>query len=325
MALHCLVDLPESSPVRLEMMKLQEIYPQVMKRDILFIMFCVEKDIIENQLIQRYPLERQIRMKMFQTIMLDKQSTNLSPLLKFVVNEMLHNGAKFEGNTSLNKLYLYPIRSEAVNMITFILSVKEKFQSTAKRLADELLLSNFVEEEDKLTEVTNDQQMNSSSILLLKNLTQCKILFDEKALNPMNELLEKLCMKYTREWMNISAINGSNDVAAISNIPKNSARKSSSNSSSNQQLTVSNIKKNKAIINSVKRKSQTQHKLGSTIHKNLQESFIQIVSKSQPKTMISSITPRKPLSSLSAKSIKVSKADNNRLVRSSLRKNKDES
>ncbi|OHT15376.1 IQ calmodulin-binding motif family protein [Tritrichomonas foetus] len=246
MALHCLVDLPESSPVRLAMMAIQEIYPKVMLRDIMFVMHCIDKDIVEMQLISRYPKERQIRMKVFQTVMLDRQSTNLSPILRFVVSDMLHNRVQFNGDTVLSQNYPYPIRSEAINMIMFLFSVRDKHESAAKRLVDELLLSNFIEEERKLTDNDNDQQLSSSSIMFLRMVTQCPSLFEEKTMKPAKNLLETLCMRYTREWMNISAFNSSNDAAQANNKSKSGQSSGASTGRKSSQAAKSNIKVMKA-------------------------------------------------------------------------------
>ena len=317
MALHCLIDLPETSPVRIAMMAMQEVYPKVMLRDIMFVMHCVDKDVVEMQLITRYPLERQIRMRMFQTIMLDRQSTNLTPILRFIVNEMLHNGVQFTGSTVLSKSYLYPIRSEAINMILFLFSVKEKNESTVKRLVDELIISNFVEEEKKLTDITNDQQMNSSSIIFLRTITQCTSFFDEKILKPAKQLLENLCMRYTREWTNVSALNGSDEAAVMSasNASATNSSKKSKNSSSQKEI-VPSVKKNKGLFNSVKRQSQGQQMLHNQLHKQMLASASQKTPISfSSKNLLAQTTPRKGISSLNGKNINVTKSQT---VRSSL-------
>ncbi|KAK8835507.1 hypothetical protein M9Y10_044349 [Tritrichomonas musculus] len=324
MALHCLIDLPETSPVHMAMMTMQEIYPKVMMNDIMFVMFCIDKDIVEAQLIARYPIERQIRMKIFQTIMLDKQTTNFIPILRFIVNDMLHNGVKFDGNTSLSKSFLYPIRSEALSMILFLFSIKEKYESIVKRLCDELILSNFVEEEKKLTDTSDDQEMGNSSIIFLRSITQFNTLIDEKNLKPAKQLLETLCMRYSREWMNVSALNGTTENAVI-NAP-NSHAPSTTKKSGSKENSVSSMKKNKMLISSVKRQSQGQQLINNSLRRTIQTSL----SQKRPnlltsRSVMSSTTPRKSAQSLNSKGIKVTKTDNNRSLRSSLNTVKKES
>ena len=246
MALHCLIDLPETSPIRLAMMTIQEIYPQVMLRDVMFVMHCIEKDIVEMQLITRYPKERQLRMKFFQTIMLDPQSTNLNPILRFISTDMLHNKVQFTGDTVLSQNYQFPIRSEAINMITFLFSVQEKYESSVKRLVDELVASKFVEEEKKLTDSNTDQQLSSTSILFLKLIMQNRHFFNERTLKAAKDLLETLCMRYTRDWMNISAFKSEENPRSKQN--NNGNGSSGNNGNSDSKKSTPSINKNIKVL-----------------------------------------------------------------------------
>lgn len=204
MAMHALIDLPSTSPVRDRMFAIQEIWPKVMLRDITFVVQCAEKDIVEIQLPIRYPEERRIRQKMFQTIVIDKHAANISPLLHVIVGTMLHNKAEFKIG-SLAQQYRFPIRGEAVNMIMFLLNIRDKYETAAKRLAEELTNANFLEAEKRLTDMDNDQHFIDSSIVLLRTITQCKSLFDENIIKLAQAQLETLCMRFSREWMNTSA------------------------------------------------------------------------------------------------------------------------
>jgi hypothetical protein len=73
----------------------------------------------------------------------------------------------------------------------------------AKRLVDELLIGNFLEEELKL-----GPEFVNSSILLLRAVTQCP-LFDETTVKKAQNQLEELCMNYSREWMSVEGFSSS--------------------------------------------------------------------------------------------------------------------
>ena len=88
-----------------------------------------------------------------------------------------------------------------------------------------------------------DQQLSSSSIMFLRTITQCNTIFDQRTLKPAKQLLEKLCMKYTREWMNISSFNATDDANPDKSKPKLSSQR-------NSQLT--NMSQRKMIRNSSK-------------------------------------------------------------------------
>jgi hypothetical protein len=174
-----------------------------MLRDLKFVMECIDQDVVEVQLANRYAEERRIRQKMFQMIVTDRRTTNLSPLLRFVVVDMLHNKTTFSGNPFAQQ-FQYPIRSEGINMIMFLLASRDRYETSAKRLVDELLISNFVEQEKRLTDSDSHQGFMDSSISFLRMITQCKSLFEETTLKAVQMLLESLCMRFSREWMNTS-------------------------------------------------------------------------------------------------------------------------
>jgi hypothetical protein len=203
MVMHCLVDLPDDSPARDAVASIQDLWPRVMLRDLMFVMQCVDQDVVEVQLMIRYPEERRIRQRFFQLLVADKRATNLSPLLRFVVSNMLHNRAQFRSG-GLARQFQFPIRSEGVNMVSYLLNARERFEPPAKRLVDELLMSNFLDQEKRMTDHDVESAFMDSSIQFLRLITQCKELFDEATLKAANSLLESLCMRFSREWMNTS-------------------------------------------------------------------------------------------------------------------------
>jgi serine/threonine protein kinase len=213
MALHCLTDLPEDSPIHDVILEIQELWPRVMLRDLKFVMECIDEGVVEVQLMNRYAEERRIRQKMFQIIVADKRATNLSPLLRFVVVDMLHNRTSFSGS-HLAQQFHYPIRSEGVNMVMFLLASRDRYEAPVRRLVDELLVSNFVEQEKRLTDSDINQGFMDSSISFLRMITQCTSLFEENTLKAVQMLLESLCMRFSREWMNTSTFSEGADSRA---------------------------------------------------------------------------------------------------------------
>jgi hypothetical protein len=216
MMIHCLVDLPDDSPVRDALSELQDLWPRVMTRDVAFVVECVERDIVEVQLMTRYPEERRIRQKLFQLILLDRRTTNLVPLLKCVVGNMLHNRTQFKAG-ALAQHYQFPLRSEAISMVIFVLNSRGRYDLAANRLVDELLASNFLEQEKRLTDNDVDQAFMDSSIGFLRLISQCRGLFEDSIMKQVQALLESLCMRFSREWMNTSAFGSGERVENKSN------------------------------------------------------------------------------------------------------------
>jgi hypothetical protein len=131
----------------------------------------------------------------------------MTPLLRFVVGHMLHNRTQFTTGP-LARQFQFPIRSEGVSMVTFVLNARERYETPAKRLVDELLVANFIDQERRLTEHDADQAFMDSSIVFLRLITQCKDIFEDPVIKRAGALLESLCMRFSREWMNTSAFGG---------------------------------------------------------------------------------------------------------------------
>ncbi|OHS99070.1 IQ calmodulin-binding motif family protein [Tritrichomonas foetus] len=204
MALHCIVDLPDNSSIRETMtsLSLSTIFFQMMKRDVTFIKKCVETDVVEIQLMDRYPKERQIRLQMFETIVCDRQLANTQPLINYVIHEMLYDHTQFKGTCWSKKMQL-PIRSEAVSMITRVLNQRDVNDIAARKVADELSDFDFLSKEKELNVNDLDQQFSPSSISLLKSVVQCEHLFDSSSIRTAKSQLEGLQLRYSNDWMNI--------------------------------------------------------------------------------------------------------------------------
>jgi hypothetical protein len=87
-------------------------------------------------------------------------------------------------------------------MVLFLLNIADRYETAAKRLVDELVISSFLEEEEKL-----GMEFADGSIVLLKTVTSCG-LFGENIVKRAQQQLQKLCMKYSKEWMSFDAFTG---------------------------------------------------------------------------------------------------------------------
>ena len=205
MILYCFQNLPTDSPVLQLLKDFGDIYPRVMHRDIMFLMSCVDKDIVQSQLMDRYPKERRIRNTIIKTLISSLVIVDYSPIFKVIISEMLYNRTefKFESTAVLNLQYHYPMRTEAVGIILYVIGLREKYQSAAIQLKNELINFNFIAKERKMTEEDGNSHLVDSSILFLRNISLCYGLFDENVIKDSRILLESLCMRFSREILNI--------------------------------------------------------------------------------------------------------------------------
>lgn len=204
MILYCIENMPNDSPVLPLLRDLIDIWAKVVHRDIMFAMSCVDKDITQQQMLERYPVEREIRIEMLKNMITSQLYGNFGDIFKILINEMLYNKTefKFDSTIKMNLTYRFPLRSEAISVILFVIEFRDKYESAAKQLAIELITTNVVDKERKLTESDDNHYIVNSAILLLRAITQCHGLFDELLIKNARTLLESLCMRFSREMMN---------------------------------------------------------------------------------------------------------------------------
>ncbi|OHT13846.1 IQ calmodulin-binding motif family protein [Tritrichomonas foetus] len=209
MIIYCLQNLPNYSPVFPLLNNLNEIWPKVMHRDIMFVMTCVDKDITQMQLMGRYPEERQIRINLLKTMISQEIFGDFGPIFKILVTEMLYNKTefKFDSTAMLNFTYHFPMRSEALVIIHFLLEFRDKYESASRQLANELTMNNFLVKERKLTEEDDNHFLVNSSILFMQAVSKCYGLFHESIVQESRTLLESLCMRFSRQILNYDLFN----------------------------------------------------------------------------------------------------------------------
>ncbi|KAK8878378.1 hypothetical protein M9Y10_005146 [Tritrichomonas musculus] len=205
MILYCIQNLPNDSPVIKLLNDFGDLWPQVMHRDILFIMSCVDKDVTQTQMLERYPIEKNIRIEMLKSMITSQLIGNFLPIFKIIIDEMLYNKTefKYDSTAMLNLAQRFPMRSEAISIILFVLEFRERYESASKQLASELVYNQFIEKERKLTEEDDNHFLVNSSILFMKMVTQCYGLFTELIIKKAQALLESLCLRFSRDIVDV--------------------------------------------------------------------------------------------------------------------------
>lgn len=183
--------MPPDSPAHVTCTFMDELLPQIFTRDFSFLMICVDKDVAEIQLPRRYETGRKIRMDLFSAC-IEGQALTLAELVRFVCGDMLHNDTKLFGRPV--------IREEAVRMILGAIRKRDSIKISIKKIADELVLANFIEREKALVESSGDSTVVNTSIELLRSIKLCSGFFDDKFMQAASRLLEDVCARYTRVY-----------------------------------------------------------------------------------------------------------------------------
>ncbi|OHS98482.1 IQ calmodulin-binding motif family protein [Tritrichomonas foetus] len=176
-----------------------DIWSRIMHHDIIFVIQSADKETALLQLFGKYPLDRRIRERMFNSI--HKMKMNILPIIKTIISEMLWSKTevKFELTCNLSHIYRFPLRSEGINFVIKILQNKDRFEEAARIVAHELMIFNFLEREKHLTELDDNNFIVNTSIALLRAVMKCPSLFGIPILKETKVQLDSLEIRFSRE------------------------------------------------------------------------------------------------------------------------------
>jgi hypothetical protein len=180
--------------------RIEALYTGILQRDISYTTHCATKDQLDGQLMVRYPADRAMRTKMFK-FFVERQSLGFQGVCKVVLNEMLHSLASVKADSFRTVEALeYPLRSEAIEFITFVLASRSKSDDAAKTLIAELAAMNFVKKERALTDADDNCHLVNSSMAILSLLLANRDLLDDTFIRRATAQLESLRIRFSGTW-----------------------------------------------------------------------------------------------------------------------------
>jgi hypothetical protein len=172
----------------------------VWKRDIDYAMYCASKETTQAQLLVRYPTDRALRWS-FVEVFLTQHIDGFSEILAFILQEMIHNPARLKVNAFCYAKYLeFPARSEAVEIVSYILRCREKMGSIGKELVNQMVAMKFIEKERKFTDTTEHILLIESSVELLETILSCETEFPSVFVQEVQQQLDSLRIRFAPEW-----------------------------------------------------------------------------------------------------------------------------
>lgn len=179
------------------------IWLKILRYENSLIILCSEKDLFETQLMSRYNNTRLIRLKLFKTFILDK-NVDCEQLLNIVIKEMIHNTTIMKSNYSVEqtKRMRYPLRSEAIDMIKFVIDKRDVANKKANLMMSIMIANKFLEKERTLTDKNDNFHLVVTSIELLESLVHCTDLFEDLHIRQARNQLDSLKLRFIRKWNN---------------------------------------------------------------------------------------------------------------------------
>lgn len=177
------------------------LFPAILKKEYEFINRCADKNIHDIQVLSYYNQFKAIRFNMFKNVLLNP-NIDSKPLIKYVVSEMLHDTTYIKSNFTfeVNQEMKFPIRSEAISMLKFILLEFETYKTQAKEIIEIFQQSEFLEGERKLLHVNDNLYLVYTSIELIDMILNCELVSDEYFLNSITDFVNSLKAQYIREF-----------------------------------------------------------------------------------------------------------------------------
>jgi hypothetical protein len=197
-----LTQLPLSHPVRSALSaRLPGLWLTMLKRDVGYALFCASKETTQATLLVRYSTDRYLRWVLLE-LFLGQQLEGFSEVIRYVLEEMVHSAAQLTVNAFTQlKTLAFPVRSEAMQIIKFILGSREKMPLVMAELARQMVASKFVEREARLTELNPRIPLIESSIELLQAVLTCDAAFPRAFVADAVALLASLRVRFAGEWI----------------------------------------------------------------------------------------------------------------------------
>jgi hypothetical protein len=174
-----------------------------MRRDVQFALALIDKDTERAKFMSRYAYDSQMRWQMHCALLRWRWVPDLGVYFTLIVAEMLHaiSEVKFALAVGLVRQWRYPIRAEAVAMLVHTMQFGGRHK---ERLAEALIAANFIENERKITDTSDDLMLVESSITLLRAIVLHPVGL-EGLVRGAKTVLEGLQMRFERELTDVAA------------------------------------------------------------------------------------------------------------------------
>ena len=191
--------MPNDNQIFQHLKDFGNLWAEVMHQGISFVFQSSDKETAILQLFAKYPLDRRVRERMLMPLI--KQRSDLLPIFKVIISEMLWNKTELKWDFScyLNERYRFPLRSEAMKFVLKILRLRELYEQPARLLARELVQANFLENEKHLVELDDNFFFVKTSIDFLRVVMQCQTLFSESIRKETKVQLDSLEVRFSRQ------------------------------------------------------------------------------------------------------------------------------
>jgi hypothetical protein len=180
--------------------RLVELVTAVLERDIGDLVFCAGKDMAQEQLLMRYATDRALRWVLIRGV-LSQQLDGFAAITHFVVDKMAHNAAQFNvpAFNAVRGLE-FPARSEALEILSFVLGSREKMPLVTKELVAQMVAANFVKRERKLVDAAEHVLLIESSMEVLSVVLRCEAGFPPAFVREASAFLDSLRTRFHGEW-----------------------------------------------------------------------------------------------------------------------------
>lgn len=148
-----------------------------------------QKNAVESQLSELYFRQRKIRFELFKAALKHANEANLLQIFKFIVEKMITNPLNMRIDTVQRNtdLMRFPVRSEALAMIDYLVRNIEKYKRQFLRLCDTVnnFGDKFVENERKMMQIDDNVLLIDQSIKLMEIVIKHKMIIEDTELNSL--------------------------------------------------------------------------------------------------------------------------------------------
>ncbi|EAY00634.1 IQ calmodulin-binding motif family protein [Trichomonas vaginalis G3] len=217
--LFILEEMPRNSPLFVYVVNNIEKVTLIFHRDYNFCKTCAQKNSVEQQVLELYEIQKQVRFNLFIACLKTKIVECVETMFRFFIDEMITNPLclKCDAMPSLSRKIKFTVQYESIEILKYLTANFQRFDKCIKVLYELISNDKFIENQRKLINLDDNVLLMKQSLKLLNLMLSSGYITDKTFLANVKLTINSINAKYYREIKERKAVeNEGNDNSIFS-------------------------------------------------------------------------------------------------------------
>ena len=191
----------------------------IFHRDYNFCKTCAQKNSVEQQVLELYEIQKQVRFNLFIACLKTKIVECVETMFRFFIDEMITNPLclKCDAMPSLSRKIKFTVQYESIEILKYLTANFQRFDKCIKVLYELISNDKFIENQRKLINLDDNVLLMKQSLKLLNLMLSSGYITDKTFLANVKLTINSINAKYYREIKERKAVeNEGNDNSIFS-------------------------------------------------------------------------------------------------------------